>query len=145
MQIFCGRQHDRELHEFSEDLLELVKRRALAPETVGVRAAALYLLYALYFRQPLVPKLKVRITLSEFRDVSDFVGELREGQHWDLVYVWARLLQNHAFSYVVYREYLPYRVKGDSKVARIAFFEFWTISRNFSEVNSVRKLYIRVF
>ena len=98
--IFCGRQYARELYELTEEVLACAKRRALAPESQPVRAAAVYLTYALYFRQPLRPRIKVRLTLPELRDVSEFIDRCREEQHWDLVYVWARLLQDHAFEFV---------------------------------------------
>ena len=53
--IFCGRQTFRELYEFTEDLFDLVKLQAISPNKFGNRAAAIYLLYALYFKQPARP------------------------------------------------------------------------------------------
>ena len=53
--IFCGRQTFRELYEFTEDLFDLVKLQALPPNMFGSRAAAIYLLYSLYFKQPARP------------------------------------------------------------------------------------------
>ena len=59
--IFHGRQSYRELHEFAENLLEMVKTFCLSPQEFGTTAAALYLLYVLYFKQPLRPKVKIRL------------------------------------------------------------------------------------
>ena len=53
--IFCGRQTFRELYEFTEDLFDLVKLEAMTPNKFSNRAAAIYLLYALYFKQPARP------------------------------------------------------------------------------------------
>ena len=53
--IFCGRQTFRELYEFTEDLFDLVKLQAMALNKFSNRAAAIYLLYALYFKQPARP------------------------------------------------------------------------------------------
>ena len=36
---------------------------------------------------------------SEFRTMVAFVDEMREQQHWDLLYVWAKLVKDHAFYY----------------------------------------------
>ena len=56
--IFCGRQTFRELYEFTEDLFDLVKLQALSPNSIGCRAAAIYLLYSLYFKQPARPMVR---------------------------------------------------------------------------------------
>ena len=53
--IFCGRQTFREMFEFTEDLFDLVKLQAITLTKFGNRAAAVYLLYALYFKQPARP------------------------------------------------------------------------------------------
>ncbi len=85
--------------------MDLVKRRTLKSEMMGVRAAALYLLYALYWRQPLLPKIKIRLTMEELEDISALIDECREGHHWDLVYVWTKLIQDHAFVFVAQCEF----------------------------------------
>ena len=56
--IFCGRQTFRELYEFTEDLFDLVKIQAMSPNNFGNRAAAIYLLYSLYFKQPTRPMVR---------------------------------------------------------------------------------------
>ena len=57
--IFCGRQTFRELFEFTEDLFDLVKLQAITLTKFGNRAAAVYLLYALYFKQPARPLVSI--------------------------------------------------------------------------------------
>ena len=54
--IFHGRQGFRELTEFTEDLLKIVKSYTLKNNDMGIRAAAVYLWYTLYFKQPTIPK-----------------------------------------------------------------------------------------
>ena len=95
--IYCGREYFRELHEFTEDLLEIVKQHMLSPHNQAHRAAAIYLLYGLYFKQALVEKVRVRVTKSEFRDLLQFLQMCREEQHWDLIYVWKKLIKDRAF------------------------------------------------
>ena len=62
LQIFHGRPFYRELHELTEDIFDLVRNKTLSKEALGNRAAALYLLYALYCKQPCRPMVsKVRL------------------------------------------------------------------------------------
>ncbi len=63
--IFCGRQMFRDLHEFTEHLFFLAAARAVDPERdLAERVAALYILYGLYFKQPILPKVKRRSSQS---------------------------------------------------------------------------------
>ena len=63
--IFCGRTSFKELYELTDDLMVLAKQEAAASHNkTPIRAAACYLLYALYFKQPLRPK--VRLFLGAF-------------------------------------------------------------------------------
>ena len=55
--IYHGREFFRELYEFTEDLLETVKQHVVdTKQSQAHRVAAIYLLYGLYFKQPLVEK-----------------------------------------------------------------------------------------
>ena len=63
--IFYGRQTFRELYEFTEDLFDLVKLQAMGLNQFGNRAAAIYLLYALYFKQPARPLVSNMLYLIE--------------------------------------------------------------------------------
>jgi len=103
--IFHGRESFRELYEFTEDMFDIVKQYALKarkkvdnPE--GIRFAALYLLYALYFKQPCRPKVKIRLTLEEFDEMVEFMEETKDCYHYDVVYAWAKLFSEAAFHYV---------------------------------------------
>jgi len=103
--IFHGRESFRELYEFTEELFDIVKQYALKtrkkddnPE--GIRFAALYLLYALYFKQPCRPKVKIRLTFEEFDELVDFIEETKDCYHYDVVYAWAKLFSEAAFHYV---------------------------------------------
>ena len=88
---------------------------------MGYRAAALFLLYALYFKQPLRPIVKIRVNLSEYKDLVNWTKELREDEHWEVVFCWARLISDHAFLFVGSTQHLGlefssklHKVKGDT-------------------------------
>jgi len=103
--IFHGRESFRELYEFTEDMFDMVKQYAVktrkkADNPEGIRFAALYLLYALYFKQPCRPMVKIRLTLEEFDDLVEFMEETKDCDHYDVVYAWAKLFSESAFHYV---------------------------------------------
>ena len=78
-QIFHGRQSYRELYEFTEDLLAYTRTLALSPYGFGNRAAAVYLLYTLYFKQPCRPKVRIRVEYEQYEDFCQWIDELRSG------------------------------------------------------------------
>jgi hypothetical protein len=98
--IFHGRQSYRELYEFTEDLLAYTRKLALSPYGFGNRAAAVYLLYTLYFKQPCRPKVRIRVEYEQYEDFCQWIDELRSGCHWELVYCWAKMVSDSAFTFV---------------------------------------------
>jgi len=98
--IFHGRQSYRELYEFTEDLLGHTRNLCLHPNDFGRRAAAFYLLYTLYFKQPCRPKVRIRVEYYQYEDLCHWMNELRSGCHWELVYCWAKLVTDNAFLFV---------------------------------------------
>ena len=55
-QIFCGRKVFRELWEFTECGLRIVKEICIKATSTTEKIAAFYILYALYLKQPLRPR-----------------------------------------------------------------------------------------
>merc|ERR1712062_335477 len=95
--IFHGRQGFRELTEFTEDLLKIVKSYTLKHNKMGIRAAAIYLWYTLYFKQPTRPKVRLHVDKREYSDLNRFMKQCREERHWEIVYCWSKLIADHAF------------------------------------------------
>ena len=102
--VFQGRESFRELHEFTEELVARAKGLALA-EVVGregkrmFRFAAIYLLYAVYFRQPCRPRVRVRVVLGELEELLTIVESARREGHWDVVYSWCSMVAASALHY----------------------------------------------
>ena len=80
--IFCGRQTFRELYEFTEDLFDLVKLQAMAQNKFSNRAAAIYLLYALYFKQPARPLVSNMLHLKKCTYTS---SKVRGTVHYKII------------------------------------------------------------
>jgi len=102
--IFNGRENFREIFELTKEIFDLVKTYAVAlskgnENPLGLRYAAIYLLYALYFKQPCRPKIKIRLIFQEFKDLQMFVDEAKNDKHYDLVFAWTKLFTENAFHY----------------------------------------------
>ena len=64
-QIFTGRKMFRELWEFTEVALRIVKEFLVTTPEPAEKAAALYLLYSLYFKQPTRPRVSFKDDLQK--------------------------------------------------------------------------------
>lgn len=40
---------------------------------------------------------KIRLKLSEFKQLAEFIDSCRKDEHWDVAYVWVKLLADGAF------------------------------------------------
>ena len=59
---------------------------------MGIRAAAIYLWYTLYFKQPTRPKVRLHVDKREYSDLNKFLKQCREERHWEIVYCWSKLI-----------------------------------------------------
>jgi len=50
-----------------------------------------YLMYAMYFKQPCLPRVKFRLRLEEFRDMWKLMEEAKRDQHYDVLYAWNKV------------------------------------------------------
>ncbi|CAG2100451.1 unnamed protein product [Medioppia subpectinata] len=97
--IFRGRHNDNEMHEFIDEIfLEVLSQLVNRERPLCQRIGSLYLLYALYVKQPLDQTLKtrfdikVRITLDQLKIIREFVAKCKANRILDVVYVWYKLL-----------------------------------------------------
>ena len=99
----------------------MVKKYALSvlnqrPNHALLRYAAIYMLYALYFKQPCRPLVKIRLTLDQFTDLQETVAEAKKDKHHDVVYAWAKLFTMSAFHYVVADTQMGLEVGRDDSI-----------------------------
>ncbi|XP_060596485.1 snRNA-activating protein complex subunit 1-like isoform X2 [Ruditapes philippinarum] len=119
MSCYCaGRQTIREAKEFVEQCFNIASQFWLPPSSFLVRAGALYLLYGLYNYQLVQPKVKIRATPDQWKEIVEFQKEAREQQHLDLDFVFQKLLLEKAFQFVATPEEAGHKSKGveDSKI-----------------------------
>merc|ERR1719319_1749777 len=101
--IFHGRENFRELYEVTEEMMDVVKSYAVngrdAQHPEGVRFAAIYLMYALFFKQPCRPTVKIRLVLDEFKEIQILIEAAKMNKHIDVVFAWAKLFNAGAFHF----------------------------------------------
>ena len=131
-QIFHGRQDYRELFEFTEDLFDRVKKYCKPEINLGTRSAAFYLIYALYFKQPLRPIVRIRVTSEEYENFVEWMKDLRTDRHWELVYCWSKLVADHAFMFVASTRHLGlefsskiHKPKGETEIQEPSYRELF--------------------
>ena len=96
-QIFSGREPDSELPEFVRQLFSVVKMIMLESTLFEKKAAALYLLYALYYSQP--GHLKIRFTPAELDIVMGFIDEVKVKRLDQAQFVFYKLFVDNAFHF----------------------------------------------
>ncbi|XP_076095190.1 snRNA-activating protein complex subunit 1-like [Mytilus galloprovincialis] len=97
--IFAGRDSERECREYTEEMMRWALKYLLPPYNFQVRVGGLYLLYGLFNQQPLVRKVRIRVTPEKWKEIIEFQTEARRQQHLDVNYVFQRLRFDDAFCY----------------------------------------------
>ncbi|XP_059160095.1 snRNA-activating protein complex subunit 1-like [Physella acuta] len=100
MSFLCaGRCSDRETREFIEKILLVAQEYFLPPFQFQVRVGGLYLLYGIFQIQPLLPKVRIRVTSSQWKDIVYFQQQAAQQHHLDVVYVFNKLIFEQAFHF----------------------------------------------
>uniref|UniRef100_A0A170YEM8 Snrna-activating protein complex subunit 1 n=1 Tax=Triatoma infestans TaxID=30076 RepID=A0A170YEM8_TRIIF len=107
--IFCGRPTVLEMKSFTRELLLLVKSFALGNFTVWERSGAVFLLYSLYFNQPLSQKVTIRTEHKEWLELNDFADKMKS-INIQVSFCFYKLVVNHAFDFVFTNK--PYNIES---------------------------------
>ncbi|XP_014666626.1 PREDICTED: snRNA-activating protein complex subunit 1-like isoform X1 [Priapulus caudatus] len=98
--IFCGRSSQKELCLFASECLSAAQKLMQPLYTLQARVGALYLLYGLYFIQPLDPRERVRVTLQQWKELIELESILVEQQHHDARFCLLKMKIDEAFLFV---------------------------------------------
>lgn len=98
--IFCGRKDVRESRLFVEEIVPIILRLWHPTCTYEEKVFALYMLYAVYATQPLVPKTKIRLRLSEWNQSEEILLRASEDQQLDVCYAIYRMRLEKCFHFV---------------------------------------------
>ncbi|KAG5895501.1 hypothetical protein JTB14_034817 [Gonioctena quinquepunctata] len=104
--VFAGQSYVLLLREFCENCFFNVKKYIMFPRTLFTQIGALYLLYGLYYKQPLKGWVKIRLTLEEYQKINALIQEMKSRRELDSVYIFAKMKVEDAFLYVGLRKQL---------------------------------------
>ncbi|CAH1155535.1 unnamed protein product [Phaedon cochleariae] len=104
--IFAGQNYALLLKEFCENCFYSVKKFIMFPRTLYSQIGAFYLLYGLYYKQPVRDWVKIRLTLDEYERIVELIQEMSNRDQLDAVYIFAKMKAENVFTYVAQRRQL---------------------------------------
>jgi hypothetical protein len=139
---FRGRHNDNEMHEFIDECyLEVLSQLVNKEKSISHRISSIYLLYALYVKQPLDQSLKtrfdvkIRITLDQLIIIREFIALCKRNKHLDVCYVWFKLV-----SIGVDLVYYRYSSVGPSNTRSVNYYMFDNINSSTNKlISEVKK------
>ena len=129
------------MHEFiDESYLQVLSHLVNKENSLSHRICSIYLLYALYVKQPLDQSLKtrfdvkIRITLDQLIAIRELIGFCQRNEHLDVCYIWYKLV-----SIGVDLVYYRYSSVGPSNTRSVNYYMFHNMNSStnklISEVN----------
>ncbi|KAG9336616.1 hypothetical protein JZ751_002963 [Albula glossodonta] len=122
--IFCGSMAANEMRAFSRLTLNIAYPFFLPPYNFQIRAGGLYLLYGLYHTQLASPKEKIIIALKDWENIKKFQQDSANAQHYDVCFIFRKLLSDKAFYFAAMPKHLSFRVKRKPKKHTVCE-DFW--------------------
>ncbi|XP_077092552.1 snRNA-activating protein complex subunit 1b [Siphateles boraxobius] len=113
--IFYGKPEANERRCFTRLIMSVASPYFFPPYTFQIRVAGLYLLYGLFNSQLITPKEKIRIALKDWQDAMQFQRDAVNAQHYDVVYVFRKLLSDKAFYFTAMPTPLCYGEKKEDR------------------------------
>ena len=114
------------MHEFIDECyLEALSQLVNKDKRVSHRICSLYLLYALYVKQPLDQSLKsrfdvkIRITLDQLTTIRQFIDYCKQNRLIDVCFIWYKLVIS-GIDFVYYR----YSSLGPSNTRSVNYYMF---------------------
>ncbi|RWS31958.1 snRNA-activating protein complex subunit 1-like protein [Leptotrombidium deliense] len=98
--IFKGRQNRNEMYEFIEDMFSITLAQLKSSGAIDRQIACLYLLYGLYNKQQIEPKVKIRVTLETLQCLRQLYDRCKSEKHIDAAFIWLKMLSQGAFAFV---------------------------------------------
>nr|CAH7712787.1 unnamed protein product [Callosobruchus chinensis] len=98
--IFAAQSCALLLREFCEDCFYTVKKYIVFPRSLNTQVAAIYMLYGIYYKQPLKKWVSIRLTMEEFQKLLECIQEMNNIGQLDSVYIFKKMITDRAFLYV---------------------------------------------
>lgn len=97
---FSGNNVAAELKVFTELLFRITVKYLLTERSIFAQTGALYVLYGLYYKQPISCWLQIRLTYDQAKTLNKLINSLKENVAEEALYVYATLCSDDAFDYV---------------------------------------------
>lgn len=108
-------QDDREVQDFVDECFTIAKKFYLPPYSFQIRVGGLYILYGLYFTQPVIRKRKIRVTPGMWNAILEFQEEAHLQEHLDVEFIFHKLRSYEAFQFCATEAHV-YPNKSDAVV-----------------------------
>lgn len=113
--VFLGLSGYGELRRFCRIAMATAAKYFLPPYSYQIRVGGLYLMFALYHAQPCRPQLKIRLALRSWSYVQNFLTDSAKACHFDVVYIYEKLVTAKAFHYAVMPHFLTFQKQRKPK------------------------------
>ncbi|CAG9767560.1 unnamed protein product [Ceutorhynchus assimilis] len=98
--IFADQRQLKSLEILCETCFFIIKKYIKSHSDLPIQVGAFYLLYGLYYKQPVEHLFKIRLTLEEFKSIKSLMERVKPKGHYDILYIYAKMLSEYAFKFV---------------------------------------------
>lgn len=104
--IFSEQPYYTLIETFMDNSFFIIKKFIMFPRNIYTEVGALYLLYALYFKQTICEWVKIRITSEEYVVLENLIHRLQGKGELEPLFIFDKLVKANAFNYVFQRKVL---------------------------------------
>ncbi|KAF5283087.1 hypothetical protein FQA39_LY17428 [Lamprigera yunnana] len=98
--IYSGQELVEELRFFTETSFFTLKKFITFSETIAIQVGAFYLLYAMYYKQPTKVKIRIRLTLDDYKSLQKLTKVMEKWNVMDGLFIFTKLKLEGAFRLV---------------------------------------------
>lgn len=113
--VFFGICRSRVATSFTRVSLVTAMKYFLPPYSFHIRVGGLYLMFGFYHTQLVVPPVKIRLALKDQAAVQKFLVDSLDAGHYDIVYIYEKLVAAKAFHYTAMPHHLHFQKQKKPK------------------------------
>ncbi|KAJ8980812.1 hypothetical protein NQ317_000544 [Molorchus minor] len=102
--VFADQKYALLLKDLTEQYFYNVKKYIMFPKNLYTQIGAFYLLYGLYYKQPLRGFVKIRLTLDEYKKILELIQTLKDIGQYQAVFIFAKMKAEEVFVYTAQPE-----------------------------------------
>lgn len=113
--VFLGICRSGEAKSFTRVSLATAVKYFLPPYSFQIRVGGLYLMFGFYHTQLVVPPVNIRLALKDRAAVQKFLVDSLDAGHYDIVYIYEKLVAAKAFHYSAMPHHLHFQKQKKPK------------------------------